>query len=219
MALLYSGKYNKEFLLIIIVVGGGLWYWSDMKTNRYTLDAENDDSASARPVLWSIGLNIAYDHPWLGVGHDAFLKLSPEYAGSVSKDLLERENAGDVVGKYTVHNDFINVWLSWGFITLLLYILFAIATGKNFYDSFVRAHDPLLRGIALGGLAALVGYHANAQFHNLLDSTLTVWILAGLSLALLKLSPRPAPPPLPKPTDSPIRLVRSEGNGWDTCDV
>jgi hypothetical protein len=218
MALLYKGRYKKEFWLIIIVVAGGIWYWSDMKSTRYTLNASNDDSASARPVLWSLGLNIAYDNPWTGVGHDAFLKLSPEYEKTVSADLLNREQARDVVGKYAVHNDFINVWLSWGFIALVIYILFAMAIAKNFYDAFSRAGDPLLRGIALGGIAALIGYEVNSQFHNLLDSTLTLWILGGLSLAVLKLTPRIPPPPKPKAFETTVRLVRDrKENSWEEC--
>jgi O-antigen ligase len=220
LALLYKGKYKKEFWLIIIVVAGGIWYWSDMKSTRYTLDANHDDSAAARPVLWSLGLNIAYDHPWLGVGHDAFLKLSPEYEKDVSQSLLDRENAKDVVGKYAVHNDLINVWLSWGFVALVLYIVFALAIAKNFFDAYARALDPLLRGIALGGIAALIGYEVNSQFHNLLDSTLTLWILGGLSLALLKLSPVRPPAPKPKGFETPLRLVREDGgNGWEECAV
>jgi O-antigen ligase len=193
-----------------------MWYWSDMKANRYT--ATNDDgSAAARPVLWSLGLNIAYDHPWLGVGHDEFLKLSPEYENTVSQNLLNKQNAKDVVGKYAPHNDLINVWLSWGFIAVILYVLFGLAIGKNFYDAFTRAADPLLRGLALGGLAALVGYEINSQFHNLLDSTLTLWILGGLSLALIKLSPLKPPPPRPKTPLAPVKLVRATRNEWEEC--
>ncbi|MEO8456478.1 MAG: O-antigen ligase family protein [Chloroflexota bacterium] len=215
MALFYKGKYKKEFWLIIIILAGGMWYWSDLKTNRYTA-TEDDGSAAARPVLWSLGLDIAYDHPWLGVGHDAFLKLSPEYE---TQSLLDNKNAQDVVGKYAVHNDMINVWLSWGFIALILYVLLAIAIGKNFYDALTRAVDPLLRGLALGGLAALLGYEVNSQFHNLLDSTLTLWILGGLSLALLKLSPQAPPPPRPKTPFAPVKLVRDAKDVWEECVV
>ncbi len=220
MALLYKGKYKKEFWLIIIILAGGIWYWSDMKSTRYTLNASNDDSAAARPVLWTLGLDIAYDNPWLGVGHDAFLRLSPEYARDLDSSLLERQNAGDVVGKYAPHNDLINVWLSWGFFALVVYIVFGLLILKNFYDTFREARDPLLRGLALGGIAALLGYEVNSQFHNFLDSSLTLWILAGFSLVMLKLSPylpaKPEPPRAPRP----YRLVRDEAtNEWDKCAV
>jgi O-antigen ligase len=220
MALLYKGKYKKEFWLIIIVMAGGIWYWSDMKSTRYTLTANNDDSAAARPVLWTLGLDIAYDHPWLGVGHDAFLKLSPEYAKDLSTSLLDRENAKDVVGKYAPHNDLINVWLSWGFFALVIYVAFTLLILKNFYETFIQARDPLLRGLALGGIAALLGYEVNSQFHNLLDSTLTLWILGGFSLVMLKMSPytpvKDEPPAPPKP----VRLVRDVlTDEWETCGV
>jgi O-antigen ligase len=220
IAFLYKGKYRMEFCLIIIVLAGGFWYWSDTKANRYTLTAANDDSAAARPVLWTLGLDIAYDHPWLGVGHDAFLKLSPEYAKDLSQSLLDNQNAGDVVGKYAPHNDLINVWLSWGFFALVIYVVFALLILKNFYDTFLHARDPLLRGLALGGIAALLGYEVNSQFHNMLDSTLTLWIIGGFSLVMLKMSPyTPVEDPPPGPP-RPARLVRARvEDEWETCAV
>jgi O-antigen ligase len=222
IALLYRGKYKREFLLLIVVLGGGLYYWSDMKSSRYTETAQNDSSAAARPVLWTLGLHIAYDHPWFGVGHDSFLDLSKEYTNEVPDDLLQMQGAKDVIGKYTVHNDPINVWLSWGFFALFVYLALTIVIGKNFYDTWAIVEDPLLKGLALGGLAAVIGFQVNSLFHNFLDSTLTFWILGGFSLVLLKLAqteyvPRP---PKPRPTPTPqVVLARNEMGEWEECSV
>lgn len=188
MALLYKGAYRREFWIIILVLAAGFWYWSDLHGTRYTLTASEDDSAAARPVLWSLSYDIAADHPWFGAGHDAFLELSPEYARTLDPRLLSRQGARDVVGVYTPHDDLLNVWLSWGFFALLIYVVFSVVIGLNFYQTFAGVDDPLLKGLALGGLAALLGFQTNSLFHNFLDSTLTLWVLGGFSLLLMKLS-------------------------------
>ncbi len=187
MAVLYRGAYRKEFWILIVVLAAGFWYWSDMNSTRYTLTAEQDGSAAARPVLSTLAFDIASDNPWLGVGHDQFLELSPTYARTLDPDLLSRQGARDVVGVYTPHNDLLNVWLSWGFFALLIYVVFSAVIGWNFYLAFAASADPFLRGMAMGGLAALIGYQANALFHNFLDATLALWVLGGISLLLLKL--------------------------------
>jgi O-antigen ligase len=219
MALLYRGQYSKEFWIIIVVIGAGLWYWSDMQSSRYTQDTTTDSSAAARPVLWTVGLNIAADHPWLGVGHESFKELSPQYANTVDKTLLERADAKHLLGAYTPHNDPLNIWLSWGFFALFVYAALTIVIGKNFFVTFGTTPDPLLKGLALGGLAALIGFQVNSFFHNFLDSTLTFWVLAGFSLVLLKLGPR-ARPPAPKPkTPPPPVMVRNTVGEWEECAV
>ncbi len=220
IAMLYRGKYKKEFFMLILVLGAGLWYWSDMKSSRYTATAENDSSAAARPVLWTLGLQIAYDNPWFGAGHDSFLDLSKEYTNTVPDDLLELQGARDVIGKYTVHNDPINTWLSWGFFALFVYVALSIVIGKNFFDAFMVTQDPLLKGLALGGLAAVLGYHTNSLFHNFLDSSLTFWVLGGFSLVMLKLGQRPYEPAPPPPgPEKEFSLVRNEKGEWEQCAV
>jgi O-antigen ligase len=222
IAMMYRGKYKKEFLILILVMAAGFFYVTDKQQSRYSETANDDSSAAARPVLWTLGLHIAYDHPWFGVGHDSFLKLSKEYTNEVPDDLLRLQGARDVIGKYTVHNDPINIWLSWGFFALLIYAALTIAIGKNFYDTWSMVQDPLLKGLALGGLAALIGFQTNSLFHNFLDSTYTFWVLGGFSRVLLKLAqteyvPRP---PAPKPgAELQVVLVRDEMGEWEQCAV
>ena len=187
MALIYRGRYSREFVLLIIVVGGGFFYYSDAQSNRYTADASRDSSAATRPVLWEAALDIALDNPILGVGHDKFLELSPAYASKIDRSLLERQGAGSALGRYQPHNDYLNVWLSWGTGALVLYLWLFVLTIKNYVEAFFRTDEPLLKGLALGGLGAVLAFGVNSFFHNLFDSTLIIWLLAGLSLALTKL--------------------------------
>ena len=187
MALVYRGRYTREFVLVMIVVGGGFFYWSDAQSNRYTQNASNDPSAATRPVLWETGLNIALDNPVLGVGHNQFRALSPQYATKLSESTLKREDAGSALGEYDVHNDYLNVWLSFGTGALVLYLWLFVLTIKNYVEAFFHTSEPLLKGFALGGLGAVLAFGVNSFFHNLFDSTLLIWLLAGLSLALTKL--------------------------------
>ena len=57
---------------------------------------------------------------------------------------------------------------------------------KNYVEAFFRTNEPLLKGLALGGLGAVLAFGVNSFFHNLFDSTLMIWLLAGLSLAISK---------------------------------
>lgn len=187
VALLYRGRYWREFVLLALLAVGAFWYWSDSQANRYTQGVGSDSSAATRPVLWEAALDIALDHPYLGVGHNEFLKLSPEYASRIEQSLLERHDAGTALGRYEPHNDFLNVWLSFGSGALVLYLAMMFMSGKNYVDAFLQTGDPFLKGLSLGGLGALFAFAVNSSFHNLFDSTLTVWLLAGLSLALTKI--------------------------------
>jgi hypothetical protein len=186
MMLAYRGRYRRELWLLVIVAAVVFLYYSDLQGNRYTLDASSDDSAATRPVLWEAGMNIAMDNPILGVGHNKFLELAPSYASTIDKSLLERQGAGSALGQFEPHNDFINVWLSFGTGALFLYIWLFVLSIKNYFEVFFKTAEPLLKGLALGGVGAVVAFAANSFFHNLFDSTLTVWLMAGISLALSK---------------------------------
>jgi O-antigen ligase len=184
--MLYRGRYSRELLLLMILVGGAFFYWSDFQNNRYTQTASTDSSAATRPVLWDAGLQIALDHPILGVGHGRFKEISPQYASRIDRSLLERQEAGTALGTFEPHNDFLNIWLSWGTGAILLYLGLLAMTVKNYLEVFLRTDEPLLKGLALGGIGAVFALAGNSFFHNLFDSTLTMWLLAGLSLALTK---------------------------------
>jgi hypothetical protein len=45
-----------------------------------------------------------------------------------------------------------------------------------------------MKGLALGSAGALLAFAVNSSFHNLLDSTLTLWLLAGFSAALANIA-------------------------------
>ncbi|HZP25844.1 MAG TPA: O-antigen ligase family protein [Dehalococcoidia bacterium] len=185
--LVLRGRMQKEFLLLLLLAGGIGLYYAQHSNSRYAFNASDSGSAAIRPVLWSAALNMALDHPIVGVGYGRFMELAPQYEDYINPSLLQNQDAGTALGKYDPHNDYLNVWASFGSLALLLYTLVIFQTGANFASALRGSADPFLRGVALGGLAALVAFAINSLFHNLIESTLTVWLLAGLSLAVLKL--------------------------------
>jgi len=204
LAAFYRGQYRREFLIFVVIGAMAFWYWSDLQGTRYTATAEDDSSAAARPVLWELSVNIAIDHPWTGVGYGKFLELSPQYTNTVPRELLEQQNAFQVVGKYQPHNDPLNVWVSWGFFALVVYVTLIVVVALNFIHTYRNAADQVIRGLAMGGLAALIAYETNSLFHNFFENSLAFWIIAGFSLVLLKVD-RP-----PVAIDSPLpRLMRA----------
>jgi len=194
MAMATSGRMSQELLILLVIAAGGFWYWSERTGNRYTLGPGSDDSAATRPVLWSAALNIALDNPVLGVGHNRFLELSPQYAERIDDSLLERQGAGSALGTYTPHNDFLNVWLSFGTLALFAYLGLIWFSATNFLYAYRTFTDPSLQAISLGSFGTMVAFSGNSLFHNFFDSTLLIWILAGFSIALSGLANRSREP-------------------------
>ena len=191
LATFYRGKYWREFLVAVVIGASAFWYVSGVQETRYSQTIADDSSAAARPVLWELSLNIATDNPWFGIGYDQFREVSPQYTSTVSQTALERQNAAEVIGKENPHNDVLNVWVSWGFLALMIYVALGIAVGLNFIYVYRNAADQVIRGLAMGGLAAIVAYETNSLFHNFIETSLVFWIIAGFSLVLPKVDRPP----------------------------
>ncbi|MFN8542173.1 MAG: O-antigen ligase family protein [Thermomicrobiales bacterium] len=153
--------------------------------SRYYLGAEDDNSAASHDALLQVALAIALDNPISGVGHEHFEELSLEYAGEL--DSAAASNAS--LGVDRPHNDFLTVWISWGIAALVAYVFLFLGAIKNFVAA-ARAPDPLVAGLAVGGVGWLATYAANSAFHNYLDSSTLLWVFAGLSVVLARLAER-----------------------------
>ena len=65
------------------------------------------------------------------------------------------------------------------------YLALFVGATKNFLAA-TRSADPLVRGLAVGGIGWLATYAANSAFHNYLDSSTLLWVFAGLSVVLAR---------------------------------
>jgi len=93
-------------------------------------------------------------------------------------------------GTEAIHNDFLNMWVSYGTLALLLYLWLYVAILRNFINSYRSSKNQFIRGLSVGLAAALIAYAVNAFYHNLMDTIPLLWILAGFSLAVAKLAIR-----------------------------
>jgi O-antigen ligase len=163
--------------------------------HRFYRDAEEDRSAASHEAAWQVGLAIALDHPLYGIGHERYSEFAPEYIEVVAEDTsgiggtLSLES-----GTAEPHNDFLNVWFSWGIGALLAYVALYIGALRNCAVA-ARSPDLLIRGMAIGTAGGLIAYAANSMLHNYMDSNAYLWIYAGLSVALVRLAS--LPPPMP----------------------
>lgn len=153
---------------------------------RYYRSAQDDNSAASHEALWQVGFAIAVDNALLGIGHEHFEEVSLQYSGAVDA------NAGsESLGVERPHNDFLAVWTSWGIVAMVAYLALFVGATKNFLAA-TRSADPLIRGLAVGGIGWLATYAANSAFHNYLDSSTLLWVFAGLSVVLVRNAGAPA---------------------------
>lgn len=154
---------------------------------RYFKTASDDQSAASHDALWQVAWAVAKDNWLTGVGHDHFEEVSVQYADVVD-EAPSTEPSGQVsIGEERPHNDWLSVWLSWGIFALLFYSLIYIGAIRNFVVA-ARSNDLLIRGIAVGCVGGIVVYGVNSAYHNSMDSSVFLWLYAGISVALVRLS-------------------------------
>lgn len=185
--LLLKGHARKEVIAALLILGPVFGAFLILEETRLTLTG--DSSSAGRAVLWTAGARMALDNPLLGVGSDGFLRLASSYGADIElPDALAAVGADEVLGRFQVHNDFLHVWLSFGPGALIAYLMLLWAIVTNYYLAHKRATDPWMKGVALGLLAGTIAYVANTTSHNGFDTTILLWILAGLSIVVLRVS-------------------------------
>lgn len=197
VALLLKGRMRAELLLSLLIVGGLFWYIADLHGTRYSQGVTGESSAASRIVLWQAAIPMIKANPLLGIGHEKFATLSTEYASAVSQRL--EELSGGALGRYEPHNDFINIWVSFGTPALLTFLAFFAGIFFNFIHVYRRSRDPFIRALSLGCLGGLAAYAINAGTHNVMDSWFVLWIMGGLSIAMI---PMLSPYQTEKPGDN-----------------
>ena len=185
---LLRGRVLVEVLVAILVVGGLGGFFIVNSGSRFTTTVDNDRSASGRVVKWKVALAIGMDNLELGTGYGTFVAIAPSYLPKV--DVSDQDGWLDatVALSNQIHNDFLRVWQEFGVIALAMYLLLIVMSSVNFLSAYFRSNDPWLRGISLALFASLVGYATHSFFHNSLNVTYALWILAGFSIAIAKVT-------------------------------
>lgn len=129
-----------------------------------------DDSASARIQLWTFGVDLVQQYPIFGVG--------PENYANYLREAYHTEI------DYGAHNIFVDVAAESGYPGLLLFISVWGAAAIALVHSATTAQLGPIKALSIGGLAGLVVYLVTGAFLSL-SSLVLIFILIGLSLALL----------------------------------
>lgn len=182
-------------IILLVILGVTLFLSVSGVIDNFSFSSrsqENQDASSVtRKILWQTGLAIALDNPVLGIGGDNFLTTSVEYSSAIDPSLLEDrywtyQSLG--LGMMQVHNDFLKMWVYYGIIALIVFLLIFVLITRNFIDSFKKSKRKFIKGLAVGLAAGLIAYSINAFYHNALSTYSLFWLIAGFSLALMKLT-------------------------------
>ena len=188
IGIMMKGKLRIRFFLVILILLAAFGLFVSTSNNRYSESFGDDASSSGRLVLWQAGINIALDHPVLGIGAYQFMDVSTEYASTINPSFLENPGSGKALGRVAAHDDFITIWSSFGTVAMLAFLWVFVSIFRNFMESYRRSKSPFLRSISLGCVVALLALMVNMATHNVMDSTILLWIVAGFSIATVKIA-------------------------------
>lgn len=142
---------------------------TNIVNRNFTLSQDN--STSARLLLWQSALHMAWAHPFTGTGWNSFAALYPAF-----RSPLENTSAG-----FFAHNDYLQLAAEGGFITLLLLVLILIGITLQLWRSIKLSNT--IAGfessvLLLGTLAIFIHAFVNFIFYFTFMN-----IFAGLYLA------------------------------------
>lgn len=152
----------------------------DIKEYRLN-GAASSSSLGARFAIWGASWTMLEKQPLLGVGEVQF-----------RNGLDQQEQVGLLgevpAGLANTHNTFLEVWVWYGGIALLLLVA-AMASASWYFLTYIRHADAMLRGYALAGLCLVGGYFVYGQTQIMLIRNNTLlFFLVTLSclLSLMK---------------------------------
>jgi O-antigen ligase len=134
-------------------------------------------SVSARLEVWRAAVRMIQANPWWGVGYGAFTRFIPHY----TEGRISRMNA---------HNTFLMIAAELGLPALAAFLsLLGVGVASSVW-LYRHAQDRLMRAIALGVVAGVVGMAVANQFTLCLRSQEVagyLWMLCGLMVRAVRL--------------------------------
>ena len=122
------------------------------------------DMGSGRILIWEGAMEAFPAYPILGTGPDTFFHATPEWIHVVGRVSFDK-----------AHNEYIQILICQGILTLLAYLVFLSAVLVNSVREAFR--NPLVMAV----LAAFFGYCVQAFFNiSLPIATQMLWVFAGM---------------------------------------
>ncbi|MFQ5902736.1 MAG: O-antigen ligase family protein [Candidatus Binatia bacterium] len=122
---------------------------------------EQEASATARTAVWRDTVVAAKDFPLLGTGLGTFQYIFPQYRRHSSDIRLYFDYA---------HNDYLQLLLETGLVGFILLLGGLTLFLWKSLSRWKQRHDPFVKGVTMGGLAAIV----SILFHSLVDFNLHI---------------------------------------------
>jgi O-antigen ligase len=193
--LFFKTRIRAEIILLAIIALT-LFFSISGVTDNFSFSGRSDigqeASAISRKILWQAGIAIAKDNMVIGIGGDRYLTLAPQYEEAVDPSLIQWEEdryySYRTLGNEPIHNDFLNMWVSYGIFALIAFLWIILVVLRNCIDSFRLSKHRFIKGLSIGLAAGLITYAVNAFYHNLLAEFSLLWVVAGFSVAVAKLS-------------------------------
>jgi O-antigen ligase len=189
VASLLAGPARRAVLLGVFgVLSAATFYYTFITPPVSILEVVHGQGGSGREDLWKAALQVAGDHPVIGVGAGNFPLVEPGYA--FSNVSLKRVDL--VVKPEVAHNTYLHLLAEYGVVGLSLF--FAIVGGclalafrafRSFMRTGERELEVLTRFAMVATVAILVAFtFLTAQYKKQL------WLLLGLSAALSAIAER-----------------------------
>jgi O-antigen ligase len=169
---------EKKLILVLAVLIAGFFLFAPQKNidrAKSVIDL-NHPSNAGRLMMWSTGLKIFADHPWLGVGDSDLYEI---YSGYRTPD--DNEPAGHL------HNNYIMLLVTlgvFGFAIVMAIFGRTLLAEYRIFRAF--GSDWLVGPVILGALGVLCGFLVNGFFEWNFGShqiMVLVWSSVGLAFA------------------------------------
>ncbi len=132
------------------------------KRDRHVSVYDMNESATLRPILATVALNMFYDRPVLGHGFGQYKHVDVNYLRDPDSDLpLEKAKP------YVQHNVFLSLLAETGALGLSLYVTLLLLWGRTAWRVWSSAECTLSeRQVGLLTLVVLTAHVANGMFHE-----------------------------------------------------
>jgi putative inorganic carbon (HCO3(-)) transporter len=194
LILFLKTRIKGEIILLILLAGVFLIQITGIMDNQFLGGRDQtsqQESSISRDILWDAGIAMAMQNPVLGIGGGQYSAKAPEYLNYVDPSLIQWENneywGYSSLSNELIHNDFLYHWVSYGTLALIIYLWMYFRILNNFLKSYRSSKRRFIKGLSIGLAAAVVAYGVNAFYHNLVVTFPLFWILAGFSVAVVKL--------------------------------
>jgi putative inorganic carbon (hco3(-)) transporter len=206
MTMVYIARSNQRFQATIgaVLIASVLLpampqrFWDRMNTMKVSSEDQMDNSSASRLHFWRVAMNMAADHPLLGIGYNSFGNAYDAYDFSV----------GYYGKRRSVHSMWFGVLAELGYPALIIYILLFVFAffGMSKVTALARAGDVPIQfyHFAVALQAALVACVVGGTFLAW-QYTDMLWHFIALTMALRHLAVKTAAAKIVVP--EPARVI------------